>query len=103
MRTLRLLLVFIIVLFVFGILTGLNEESLISLKKGKNVVELNVTDFFYVKTLIKLNPDIEVVSYVEDGKSIGYVNLFSGIGDNFIVYEGEYEIIVSEDTGLILP
>ena len=76
----------------------------VNLTKGKNVLILNVSSPFYVKTLVKLNPKIDVISYKEGNKTIGYVNVFGGIGENFIIQKNrEYEIIVKENTTLVLP
>jgi len=94
------------VIFLFSIVmivTSIGITS-IDLSKGKNLIMLNITEPFYVETLIKLNPSIEVVSYIENNESIGYVNVYGGIGKNFIMREGtEYEIIVSDNAGLVLP
>ena len=69
----------------------------------KNYVELNVSNGFYAETLIKLNPDIEAISYKEDNETIGYANVFGGVGKNFVVESRTYEIIVKENINLILP
>jgi hypothetical protein len=73
------------------------------LKKGKNYIAFNLTQPFYVKTLIELNPNIEAVSYRQGNGTYGYVNAFNGIGKNFIIENKEYEIIVNQDTNLVLP
>jgi len=94
----------IIFLFLVVMVVSSIGISSIDLAKGKNIIKLNVTEPFYVETLVKLNPNIEVVSYKDNNKSLGYVNVYGGIGKNFIMREGiEYEIIVSDDTNLVLP
>lgn len=94
------------IILVLAVFVTISSESIYSIKlsEGKNDVVLNISEPFYVETLIKLNPDIEVVSYKEENKTIGYVNVFGGIGKNFIIESGkEYEIIVSKDINLIIP
>ena len=100
-----LILVFgIFLIYIFTILAvSSTDDSSIKLLKGKNNMFLN-TNQIYVKDLVRINPDIEVISYKENNRSIGYVNLFDGIGDNFLINRSiEYEIIVRQDTNLVLP
>ena len=71
---------------------------------GDNNISFNVTSPFYAGDLVKLNPSIEVVSYNNGSRDIGYVNAFGGIGNNFEIGNGiNYEIFVSENTTLIIP
>ena len=62
-----------------------SEIKNIKLVKGKNIVRINTTNPFYVKTLIELNPKIEAISFNQDNKTIGYVNVFKGVGKNFAI------------------
>ena len=64
---------------------SLQEPSSIELIKGSNQIEFNISEPFYVTTLIKLNPKIETVSYEDEKNSVGYVNVHEGIGKNFII------------------
>ncbi len=76
----------------------------IQLVGGRNVVSLNVSSPFSVEALVKLNPKIEVVSYQNDSETVGYANVFGGIGKNFDIQEGiNYEVYSSGNTTLILP
>ena len=72
-----------------------------SLAEGKNKVRINLSEQVYVETLIKLNPDIEAVSYMEGNRTVGYVNVFEGVGKNFILEDREYEIIAGKSINLI--
>jgi len=84
--------------------SALSESVQLNLSKGKNFVVFNFTEPFYAETLIKLNPSIEAISYTENNKTIGYVNVFGGVGKNFIIQKNKkYEIIVKENSTLILP
>lgn len=85
------------------ILISSQETFSFELEKGKNKVHINSSEPIYVETLIKLNPEIEAISYSENNRSRGYVNVFGGLGENFIVEDREYEIIVSKNTNLVLP
>ncbi|MEM0465072.1 MAG: hypothetical protein QXW97_00020 [Candidatus Pacearchaeota archaeon] len=100
-----ILLAFLLIIFIISFIYVSSQNVYeIKLKSGKNYVYFNITKPFYVKKLVELNPEIEVVSYIENNKSIGYVNVFSGIGENFIIYSDiKYEIIVKKDINLILP
>jgi hypothetical protein len=94
------------VAFIFASsLIAISSQSVFStdLQKGKNLIYINLSEPVYAETIVKLNPEIEVISYTEGNQTFGYVNVFQGIGENFAVEEREYEIIVSKDTGLVLP
>ncbi len=100
-----LVLVFIII-FIIVLLTmakSLQEFSSMELIKGSNQIEFNINKPFHVDTLVKLNPEIEAVSYEDEKNSFGYVNIHEGIGRNFIIENKSYEIFVSKNITLILP
>jgi len=96
------ILFFFIAIFSF-ILISSEDISSRELTKGKNNLTLNLTELIYVETLIKLNPDIDAISYRKEETTIGYVNFLGGIGENFVVENREYEIIVSKNIDLVLP
>ena len=103
MNLVKVFLILFLGVFLVSVISP-NEENEIFLEKGKNIVLFNSTDSFYVETLVKLNPEIEVVSFFNGEESIGYVNFFNGIGENFIVYSGnQYEIILKENATIVLP
>lgn len=103
MRVNKFLFVFLFFVLFISIVSP-SESSGISLSKGKNTVSFNMSEFFYVKTLVKLNPEIEVVSFVENNKTVGYINFIGGIGDNFVVRDNvDYEIIMKDNATIILP
>jgi hypothetical protein len=93
-------MVFCLILAGAGKIIGNTEP--INLIEGKNNLSLNLSSPIYVKDFVKLNPNIEVISYVEDNLTIGYVNYLGGFGKNFIVQAGDYEIIAKKDTALVL-
>ncbi|MFH1290067.1 MAG: hypothetical protein ABIH92_01525 [Nanoarchaeota archaeon] len=86
---------------------GLAEEeqeviSEVHLQKGKNHIELESS--LFVRELVAMNSEIESVSYFDVflNKNVGYVNVFGGVGDNFLMKPGEvYEISVSDDINLV--
>jgi hypothetical protein len=108
LKTRKYFLIVIIILTLL-FLIGVYSASLIgtspaNLDSGKNVVRFEVTEPFYVMDLIKLNPTISVVSYTQENRTIGYVNLFNGIGENFKIENNlDYEVILSKNISLILP
>ena len=95
---------FIISLFwIISIISSYSISS-INLIEGKNVIIFNNSKELFVKTLIELNPKIDVVSYRYDNRTIGYINIFNGVGDNFVIQpDMQYEIISKENITLILP
>jgi hypothetical protein len=102
MRYLFLLIICIILINFFSVSSEDNNN--LFLESGKNFVRFDNLPSFYVKDLIKINPSIEVVSYMKDNESIGYVNVFGGIGENFVITNTiDYEIIVTKETTLIIP
>ena len=90
-----------------GMLDFVNSASGISginISHGNNNLTFNTTMPFNVSSLVKLNPQIEVVSYYNGTNTLGYVNAFGGIGANFQIENGTmYEVFSSENTTLILP
>lgn len=93
------------VIFVLFSIMLISSQDIFSkeLKQGKNFVVINLSEPIYVETLVNINPDIEAVSYFENNQTIGYVNVLGGIGENFVIENKEYEIIVSKDVNLVLP
>jgi hypothetical protein len=78
--------------------------SSIFLFTGKNNITLNISNQLFVKELVRLNPTISVVAYEENNNSIGYVNAFGGIGENFVIKNNlTYEITSNSDIVLIVP
>ncbi len=92
---------------VVGMLDFVNPasgSSGINILQGNNNLTFNTTVPFNVSSLVKLNPQIEVVSYYNGTNTLGYVNAFGGIGVNFQIENGTiYEVFSSENTTLILP
>lgn len=96
--------IFLILSISIVFVSSLSNSNRISLKEGKNIVIFNATNSFNVSILVKLNPQIEVVSYKEENVSFGYVNFLGGLGDNFEIMNGmSYEIYSSKNSTLILP
>lgn len=96
----------LLAVFLFTEVYSMSSISIDSenLATGKNQVRFNLTEPFYVKDLVKWNPTISVVSYIEENKTIGYVNLFNGIGENFIIEnDKDYEVILNKNISLVLP
>jgi len=101
----KLLLIFaIILLFTLTLVIVSSTTDQSNMIPGKNHVMFNLTEPFYVKDLIKWNPQISVVSFSKENKTIGFVNLYNGVGDDFIIENNqEYEIILSKNIYLVLP
>ncbi len=99
----------IVMMFVFSLgINGIifaNEfmlEGGIVISEGKNIINTSL-EFspIYVEDLIKLFPDITTVSYTEKEREVGYVNVFGGIGENFIILPNKTYEITSQKGGII--
>jgi hypothetical protein len=98
-----LILIFVI-LCVSGIIIAEDFREGIKLNEGKNIINISL-DFnpLYVKDLIKVYPEIQTVTYNESMQELGYVNVFGGIGDNFVIYPNQiYEITTNQEVNLNL-
>lgn len=86
---------FFILIFVLTLLAGfiVAERFLeIELSKGKNEIRFNISGV-YASDLIKFYPEIETITYREENETIGFVNIFGGIGVNFMLESNRtYEI-----------
>jgi hypothetical protein len=96
----------IIVLVIFSTAIALAElsDERIELKIGENLVNFSF-EFspFYSHDLVKAYPDISVISHNKDGVVEGYVNVFGGIGKNFLIEANkDYEIITKKEVTIIL-
>ena len=103
MKIKTFLLVIVAILLLSIILISSQNIFSADLKKGRNTLIINLTSPIYAETLVKLNPEIQTISYRENNQTTGYVNFYGGIGENFIIESREYEIVVSKDINLILP
>jgi hypothetical protein len=89
------------ILFVLAtlIVNVINAERFnkLELDGGENEVYLNES-LGYVSDLVRLYPEIETISYIEGNETIGYVNVFGGIGTNFFIEANKsYEIVLSKE------
>jgi hypothetical protein len=96
----KYLLIFIFAIFCLsGIIIAEDFREGINLTEGKNIINISF-DFnpLYVKDLVKIYPDINAVSYNNSKEKFGYVNVFGGIGDNFVIYPNQiYEITTEKE------
>jgi hypothetical protein len=102
----RSLWILIITLVIFSTTMTLAElsDKRIELKKGENLFNTSF-EFspIYVKDFVNAYPEVSVISYVENGITEGYVNIFGGIGKNFIIEPNKvYEIITKQEEGIVL-
>jgi hypothetical protein len=95
----------LILMFAVLLLKVFSEEATsMEVPTGTGLILLNSTCSFYSDQFIRLNPCVQAISYSENGESIGYVNVFGGIGKNFIVMEGKsYNVSVGENCSFMLP
>jgi hypothetical protein len=53
--------------------------------------------------LVKIYPEINAITYYEGDEEKGYVNVFGGVGENFVVmFNNTYEITVEKEVTLKL-
>jgi hypothetical protein len=105
MNKFLLTLVFVILIFgISGIIIAEEFKEGIKLSEGKNIINLSF-EFspLYVKDLVLIYPEISTVTYNESNQEWGYVNVFGGIGENFVIYPNKtYEITVKQEVNLNL-
>jgi len=94
----------LVILCISGILLAEDFKEGIKLSEGKNVLNIS-TEFnpLYVEDLVRIYPDITTITYNDSEKEFGYVNVFGGIGDNFVIYPNKtYEITTRKEVILNL-
>lgn len=94
-----------LLMIVISLTTTLAENPLnIKINEGRN--NFTIEEYFppvYASQLIADYPGIQSVSVKEYGQSLGYINLFGGIGTNFLIESGKnYEIYTSKNITLSL-
>jgi hypothetical protein len=105
MNKITLILVFlVIVLGISGIIIAEEFKEGIKLHEGKNTVNISFEfNPIYASDLALIYPEIATITYNDSQKDIGYVNVFGGIGDNFVIYPDRiYEITVKKEVNLNL-
>ncbi|MEK6915737.1 MAG: hypothetical protein AABW89_04325 [Nanoarchaeota archaeon] len=106
-RTSVILLVISILVIISFNVSGTNGNPIADLKEGKNNFIFNQSNIdFTVTDLIELNPSISMVVYYDSSlkKEIARLNIFGGIGNNFIIHSGiNYTFYAEEDFILKVP
>jgi len=77
-----------------GIIIAEEFKDTIKIHEGRELVNLSY-EFspIYVKEFVLLYPNITTITYNNGTHDIGYVNVFGGIGENFVVSPNNmYEI-----------
>lgn len=98
-RVFLTLIIILVIIFSTAIALAEISEEGIKLKIGENFINLSF-DFspIYSRDLIENYPEISVITFNESGISGGYVNVFGGIGKNFLIEPNkEYEIITKKE------
>ncbi|RMD45310.1 hypothetical protein D6829_02595 [Candidatus Pacearchaeota archaeon] len=94
----------VLVFFVAAIGFAQSPAPTLELKEGKN--NFTVNEFFYpqyASDFVAKHPEIQTITLKEFGRSYGYVNVFGGIGTNFLIEAGkEYEVYVSKPVNITL-
>jgi hypothetical protein len=99
-RKILILLIFVIFLTTYVV----SSLDFIKLEKGKNVVNWTINQGISVEQLIMNYPQIQAITYYdENNMSHGFINVFSGIGENFILIAGnQYQIDTKEEVVITL-
>ncbi|MGY4884737.1 MAG: hypothetical protein ACP5NZ_04130 [Nanobdellota archaeon] len=95
----------LLILSITGIIFAEEFKKGIEVKEGQNLLNLsNEFEPIYVQDLVKIYPEISTVTYIDSfGEKYGYVNVFGGIGQNFVVYPNSiYEITTKQNIDLNL-
>lgn len=91
----------LILILTIGTALAETQNPQITLVKGKNLIQINQT--MSASEFILLNKNIEYIWYFDDSlnQSVGYVNIFDGIGTDFTIEPGKfYEVGVSKEINL---
>ena len=103
-KSFLIIITIVILLGITGIIFAEDFKEGIKLEKGKNTINFGF-EFspFYVGDLIKAYPEISTITYNESEQEVGYVNVFGGIGENFVIYPNKtYEVTTSKEVVLNL-
>src|SRR4030042_2338490 len=94
----------VLVLGISGIIIAEEFNEGIKLYEGKNLINLSLEfNPIYVRDFISIYPEITTVTYIGGEQEIGYVNVFGGVGENFVIYPNKiYEITVKKEVTLNL-
>ena len=95
----------LVILFSVSIVFGLDgkENYGIEIVEGRNNFSGHEFEPFYAKDFVLNNPEIVSISYSVSGNSYGFLDVFGGIGTNFVVVpEIEYEVVARENVTLYL-
>lgn len=94
----------LLILSISGIIIAEEFKEGVNLIEGKNLINLSQDfDPIYVEDFVKIYPEITTITYNNGTHELGYVNVFGGIGENFIVYPNKiYEITTKGETSLNL-
>lgn len=94
-----------LILGILGVILAEEIKRSVELSEGKNLINFS-QEFspIYVEDLVKLYPEITAVtSFRNSEEGAGYVNVFGGIGENFVIYPNSvYEIVTKQKTTLDL-
>lgn len=91
----------IVLIFSAGIIAQKSPTE-INIYEGKNNIVMNQSmgDVF-VSDLVKAYPEIETITWIDkenSSNSKGYVNIFGGVGEDFVLTPNEnYEIISKQN------
>ena len=89
------------------VISGENGNPVANLTHGKNIVVFeNYTLGIYASHIIELNRDIQLISYFDEslGRDVGYVNVFGGIGNNFLILPNvNYGVFTEKNITLYVP
>jgi hypothetical protein len=99
MKRISWILIIIVIIFSNTIILAEMSEEGIKLTVGKNLINLSF-EFspINVQDLIRNYPEISTITSNESGIIEGYVNVFGGIGKNFLIESNkEYEIITKKE------
>jgi hypothetical protein len=99
-----LLILTLLILSIGGIILAQDFSEGFNLSEGKNFINLSFEfNPIYVEDFIRAYPEITTVTYNNGTEEIGYVNIFGGIGENFVIYPNQiYEINTNQEVILNL-
>ena len=102
-KSVKMLITMFIAAIIIAASFAFAADAFQQLNKGKNEVSFDKET--YASELTRMNPDIESITYFDEflNESFGYVNIFGGIGKNFIITPNQkYEVSAKKNISLMV-
>ena len=99
MKKIILVLLVCVVLIIPATLFAEIKKEEVKFLEGENILK-TPEDFspIYAKDFVKLNPEIVTITFEENNNTLAYVNVFGGVGQNFVLMQNKtYDIVCKKE------